>query len=247
LKKSLEERFKAPELLKWQEAATVWTRAQALDEGTDSYVSSMLKLAKRVPIASDDSQLLYAVMKGLRPAIRAYVMQQKCKTIDELLIAARIAELSSSPMDAAISALADQVREEQQRNRDELRDIAKQMQSLTVQTIDNNTTGNRSRSPTPGRNFNRRVRFQSPSSGSATSTPTQQRRQLGPRKAKPNRTWNLRQETSQTFQSCGQCGKPRFPNHRCAAINVVCFNCGKRGHLSAVCRTGRRSQMGNRP
>lgn len=246
LKKSLEDRYKPSELLRWQDAACVWTRVQGAEEKCDAYVSVMLKLAKRVPIAADDKQLLYAVMKGLKPSIRAYVMQQSCKTMEELQTAARIAELSSTPTDAAITALADQ----QQRNADEMREIMRKVGSLVVHSVDQGSAAGDRRSPTPPQTSNRRVRFQSPSSRmSPTTTPTPPpRRQQQQRHQQQRRLNNYRWNNQHgNATPCGQCGKPRLSNHRCPAFNLTCFTCGKRGHLSAVCRTGRRSQTGNRP
>jgi len=55
---------------------SVFTRAQRPREKARDYITQMQKLAKRIP-ALDEGLLLWVIMKGLRPQIKASVIQQK--------------------------------------------------------------------------------------------------------------------------------------------------------------------------
>ena len=58
------------------EEESVFTRAQRPREIARDYIAQMQKLAMRIP-ALDDGVLLWVIMKGLRPHIKASVIQQK--------------------------------------------------------------------------------------------------------------------------------------------------------------------------
>jgi len=81
----------------------------------EEYCSLMGKLAR--DIEADDKLIQYAILNGLKAPIAAYVTQQKPDTLDKMLEAARVAELtipSSSPADSnltqQLSAVQDEVK-----------------------------------------------------------------------------------------------------------------------------------------
>ena len=66
-------RFRDSELLRWRKASHLRTRVQGPDESVDTYITCMRKLARDVGMEGE--QLRYAVQRGLRPQLLAYVIQ----------------------------------------------------------------------------------------------------------------------------------------------------------------------------
>ena len=79
------------------EEESVFTRAQKPREKARDYIALMQKLAKRIP-ALDDGLLLWVIMKGLCPHIKASVVQQKAdvKSVADILELAKSAEALTS-------------------------------------------------------------------------------------------------------------------------------------------------------
>lgn len=50
-------------------------------------------------IGADENILKYSLINGFRPRISRFVQQQRCESIDEIVEAARIAELTTSDTD----------------------------------------------------------------------------------------------------------------------------------------------------
>lgn len=88
------ERFATSELQRWKQASTIFVRQQGPTELVDTYITDMLNLAKRVPI-TDKTVIRYALIKGLKPTIRQYVLQSAPTTLEDTLKAARIAEAAT--------------------------------------------------------------------------------------------------------------------------------------------------------
>jgi len=73
------------------QAESVFTRVQRPNERVRDYVSAVQKLARRLP-ALDEGILKCIILRGLRPNIKAFVLQQRADTIAEILEATRVAE-----------------------------------------------------------------------------------------------------------------------------------------------------------
>lgn len=101
----------------------------------------MRNLARLVPI-TDEEQIKFAVLKGMRKDIKLYVLQANPKTLDDVIKAARIAEIAftSTTTDNQVADLTKQV--------SQLVDALKKSSVNAVQT------SSRSRTPSP-----RRVHF----------------------------------------------------------------------------------------
>ena len=70
----------------------------------------MQKLGKIVGMTGD--MLNYAILNGLKPHIASYVTQKATTTIDDLLSAARVAELTITPTrDTSLHAKVDRLME----------------------------------------------------------------------------------------------------------------------------------------
>jgi len=89
------QRYQTPETLMMQSVQELHSRQQQQEESVDDYCTQMLKLAKIVQVKDD--LLLYTLLNGLRPEIATYVTQRGPKSVNELLTAARTAEITITP------------------------------------------------------------------------------------------------------------------------------------------------------
>jgi len=230
------------------EQESVFTRAQRPKEKARDYIAQMQKLAKRIPNLAGDL-LLWVILRGLRPQIKASVIQQKgdIKTVADILELAKLAESAGLGIeddtsgDPRMNHLMDEVRA----GRDEVHQLSARVAGMSV-------SSSQPRSPTPERR-QARVSFQVPNEdaraqryggpqhfyGGGRGVPVQSR----PYGAGPSRRFFGPGSGTQSRSPCDRCG--RFHgNNRCPATNVSCFNCGKIGHLRARCRSARRGSMG---
>ena len=90
------------DMMRWQNADKLWSRSQRDDETVDQYVTAVTKLAKAVPV-NDEALIRYSIIRGLKPNIRLHVTQQEINTTDQLLRAARIAEMAQ-PLQTSASS-----------------------------------------------------------------------------------------------------------------------------------------------
>jgi len=107
-KAEFNKRYKTPEIIKYRSAKEIFSRRQREDECADDYISYMRKLATNVGI-TDNKVIQYAVLNGLGPHIAAYVTQQKPETLEAVLEAARIAEVTMPAGPSVGPALSDQL------------------------------------------------------------------------------------------------------------------------------------------
>jgi uncharacterized protein (DUF2267 family) len=138
---AFKERFAQNELHRWQNASSMWTRQQGEDESVDEFITAIRNLARLIPI-SDEEQVKFAIIKGLKRDIKQHVLQADPKTLEDITKAARIAEVAytSTRADNKVADLTKQVTE--------------LVQHLKKSTISSIQTAHRSRSPSP-----RRVHF----------------------------------------------------------------------------------------
>ena len=112
--KSFWDKFEPTPVSRWRRASDMWNRDQRQDESVDACHYDMLRRATEVN--APDEMTRYAIMKGLRPAYRAYVMQQNPKTTEELLEAALVAEATVTDSSSATSsAILDAINRLEQR------------------------------------------------------------------------------------------------------------------------------------
>jgi len=84
----------------WRRASELFSRDQRPTETVEEFYSDMMRRAKEVNAA--DEMTRYAIMRGLRPQLRTYVMQQNPSSAAELLDAAKVAE--STVADSTMTA-----------------------------------------------------------------------------------------------------------------------------------------------
>jgi len=179
-------------------------------------------------------------MKGLRPHIKASVIQQKAdiKSVADILELAKLAEAVAGGTDE------DTVDASKMRQlMDKVRAGREEVQQLTARVARMSVSSAQSRSPTPERRQPRES-FKLQNAGG----PTQQYDRLQPyfrggrgryNNAGPGRQFNRSGPGAQMSSPYDRCGRLRAVS-RCPAINLSCFNCGRMGHLRAKCRTARR-------
>jgi hypothetical protein len=216
---------------------SVFARCQKQGETARDYVAQMQKLARRLPNVTGDT-LRYVIVRGLLPHVKRYVVQQDAQTIEDVLKAARIAELSTSAADTDLGELVAEVRA----SRAEVRQLSSRVNGMTVNSVEPPPN----RSPTPqSPSASRRVTFgrgayrppHRPQSPSPRGQWNQQTR--GPAQQRNQTSWN-RNLTSGNTRMCGRCGKHPF-NTTCRFLTATCYKCQGRGHISAMCRSGRRN------
>jgi len=232
-------RFGRSEATKWRDARDIWSSPQGLDEQASDFIARIIRLSKRVPDI-DESTLRYAILNGLRPAVRTHVLQADVKSLDELINAARVADAAVSTSDPALSSLLDEVRAsnaQHAKHNAAFQELSSRLDKLQITSVQSNSNYSR-----------RQVRFDDqPLLRSRSPSPRRYQRPLQPRSSnytQGQRMWtgNERMNTSNNFsprQQCYRCGKEHFGP--CAAQHAACLLCGKTGHFRAVCRSGRRT------
>jgi len=228
---------------------SVFSRTQKATEKVRDYVAQMQKLAKRVP-GLDDDLLIWAIIKGLRPFIKASVIQHKAEvtTLADLLQHAKLAESAGAGTaddhldDAQIRQLRDEIRA----GREEVQQLNARMTRMTLSAV-------QQRSPTPTRRPQRvsfrqdgdreEQRVGGPSREAASFTRGNRRGQYRPYGNNNRNIQSSGYGPGTMPQECSRCGRQHTDSRPCPAIGLSCFNCGRVGHLRARCFMGRRASM----
>ena len=233
-------RFGRCEATKWRDAREIWGSPQGLDEQASDFIARIIRISKRVPDI-DESTLRYAILNGLRPAVRTHVLQADVKTLDELINAARVADAAVSTSDPAMSALLEEVRTsnaQHAKHNAAFQELSSRLDKLQVTSV--HTDSNYTR---------RQVHFDDQPPRSRSPSPRRYPRQFQQQQRSNNysqgqRTWagNEGMNTRNNFaprQPCYRCGRQHFGS--CPAQHAACLLCGKTGHFRVVCRSGRRT------
>jgi len=151
-----------------------------------------------------------------RATDKAFVLQHAgdIHTVGDISTLAKVAEaagIETTGANGDMAALMEEIRQ----SRAEVRMLTNRLDRMSLNTVG-------SRSPTPER---RRVRFQ-------TST------YAGGRGALRQGTSRRMPATTTNRGSCERCGRGHYGFR--PATNMNCYNCSRRGHLSARCRMGHR-------
>ena len=223
---------------------TLFTRVQRTGEKVRDYIAQMQKLASKMPKLENDL-LLWTILRGLRPQIKAVVIQQQkdIKTVADLLEMAKLAESAGlggedgSVNDTRMTKLMDEVRA----GREEVQQLSARVSRMSVAAA-------QPRSPTPERR-QYRVSFQEPTSSTLRNAGSPTYNRAGRMFRGQSRPFNSgvgrqvsRLTAGMRSVPCDRCGRFHAYN-RCPAMNVSCFNCGRVGHLRAKCRGARRGVM----
>jgi hypothetical protein len=246
-------RFAQTDLKQWQNAAYCWSRKQTVGESTDDYVTNIQRMAALAGLSEGDQGpkiVFMAVVQGLRPDIRAHVLQSGADTLDKLLKAAGIAEVtepeSTTTTEETLRKLVQDVGQ-----------LSRRMEGLSVSAVTDRaayTTPQGKLGQQPGvptghggvfggfggsggfegyRGGQGRGGFQSAYRGG---------RGHGGRPAGWSGTQQYPREERPGWQnSCRRCGKRHDKSAYCFAASLNCRGCGIRGHIQRVCMRGQRS------
>ena len=167
----------------------VFNRAQRHGERTRDYIGEMQRLQKRLTGVSDET-LRHVILRGLLPHIKRHVLQQQCNTLDDILKAARVAELTADDEDS--TGLAAEVRR-----------LSSKIDAMSV----NNVATPPRRSPTPERRSPSTMRTASRQvSFNQSSSSAPRRREWARSWGPPAATSSPQTTTTQTRQSvCFRC------------------------------------------
>ena len=253
LKAAFAEKFIQPAILKWQSANDTLTKQQMQSETVDDYANRIKNLGK--PTEFNDSTLMFALLNGLKPAIKGQVLARNPQSFAEAVDYAKLAELS---VFVSASSTENMITEQLAQMRCDIQQLAGTAKDSSISTL---ATGGMNCSPSPSP---RRVHFNEPE---ATRPARQQYapRPLRPAAASSNRVFtpfrsdqreivngrfngqNNRQrpmrQTSSINPVCPKCGNNQHENAmRCPAIGKQCWTCSRFGHLRNVCRAGGRNR-----
>ena len=224
LRSAFDKRYLSTDAVKHRSARDLFSRKQAESETVDDFVASVRRLALLIGV--NDDVIRWVLLCGLKPHLSAIVAQQKATTIDEILDAARLAELTTTQPSSSDTIIMDQ--------------LAKLQLEVRRLGQDRVAAVGPSRSPTPER---RRVAFEhdydrrSPTSNVRSSLSSVNQ---GQRRATPSYNWP--QKSGQQFAdqpACFRCAKPNCSGQRgmCVAFGKLCFACGKPNHVSRACKS----------
>lgn len=230
LRAAFDKRYLSTDAVKHRSARDLFTKKQGESETVDDFVASVRRQAQLIGV--NDDVVKWVLLCGLKPQISTVVTQQKAGTVDEILDAARLAELTTAPPSTMDNTLIlDQIAQLQS----EVRRLGRDRDVTTVGP---------SRSPTPER---RRVSFNSeysqrlPPDMRQFSRSTPMSGKQGQLRAPSSNNWppkggNL-QYTEQA--ACYRCAKYNCTGQRgvCAGYGKHCFSCGKFNHVSRACRS----------
>ena len=228
---------------------SLFSRVQRPQEKARDYIAHMQKLARRLP-GMNEGMLRCIVVRGLRPQLKAFVLQQQPTSMGEILEAAKFAETTGIAGAGAGGGDWSELMDEVRASRSEVQQLATRVNRLTTNVV-------QSRSPTPDRRAAsrtppRQVTFaRSPDRREPRPQETAEwtRRDQGRsfRRGQGRPAYQQRQQYgrptfSQTPASdltpCGRCGRQH--DGICPAAQRVCYNCGRRGHIRVACRSARR-------
>jgi len=91
---ALKKRYGLSEAEQWKAEKDLWGRMQGSSESVDEYVTTMQLMANKVSMPAET--LKKAIIQGLKPELRLFVLNAKAKDIQELLVVARTCEAARS-------------------------------------------------------------------------------------------------------------------------------------------------------
>ena len=261
LAEAFSQRFGLSEAQKWRAESDLWRRQQGPTETVDQYVTDLRLKANRVAMAEE--QLIKIILQGIRPELRLFVLNAKCKTITHLLEvartceAARAADTNTNTKDTNIEALTSMVGTLMDRVSELTRQSTFTQAALGNQQqprVTHRNGGQGAQRGQPTGQYHRQTIRSTSGQDQRPRYPEQQPHQSAPwRTQRPSQpTWRQQSTRQQTPSStnhpagnidCDYCGRRHeFGKQYCPAANLTCFNCGRLGHVQRVCHQSHRGQ-----
>ena len=260
-------RYRPPEVAKYKSARDIFSRTQDEAESVDSFIDKMMKSAKVVRLTGETLQ--FAILHGLKPPIANFVIQKQPTNLPELISAARLAELTipaTKDTDASLHAKLDKLLQGWEQSKISATSVQERIPPRTqraeprgdveAQSFRNRNFGRGQRGalgpsyPRFGGTPNYRQGYGGPPNGEYQS---QYQSRPRPRSAAPGGYQGLWREPPQSSTypmasgqqtRCAKCGRaPHSRPNYCPAINMTCYSCGCRRHISRMCRM----MMGSQP
>jgi len=218
----------------------LWKLTQNSDETARNYIDRVISEANKLHVAQDI--VLIAVIQGLKPATRQFVLRSNPTSIRLVIESANLAESTATPMEDSQTVQLSQSlqRIEQQLSQMSINSIA----SSTVRPVaqEQSTTVARNFPSRRGRGRGRGNAFTNPSGHvggpSNQATPFVQ----GSHTSQPVYMGNQSEQTTTFFNGnlqnqCYRCGDLQHFARDCYFINHTCFHCGKVGHIRQACKS----------
>ena len=211
-------RFTPSDFTRWVKVSDMFSRTQQPTETVDEFIVQLQKMAKTVEL-TDETLIRYAVLKGLKPKIRSYVLQNNAKTMNEVITCARIAEQTLTND----SSLLAEIRTDRHvaELEDELHKLAASVKKMSVSSVQQSSSN---------REAQRRSRPNMPprSIGNHQNGQRVFNRPRGPLRTAA--------QAQPPIATCFRCGNQHANFYDCPARSLKCYNCQKIGHFSRVCR-----------
>jgi hypothetical protein len=238
-------RYQNPDKERYKSAKDLFTLKQKPDQATEDYVAHMKKLVGNLGVKENDQDkvIFYAMLNGVKRSVAGCALQQKATTLQDIITAARLVELTeptSMATDRDDSILCRQLAEVQS----EVRRLATKLDRGAATAI---TSG---RSPTPERRVtwnDRQTAAPTPTTGTSSTMTGPRRGSWNPRFGQGGRGGQQGQQPQQSGQqNCTRCGnKGHFHPNYCPAIGRECNFCHKPNHFSKMCRGAARARAQN--
>ena len=232
VKKLFLERYRLADSLKIAQRAEVFNMRQEVQESVKDYIGRIRHKANQVGLKEE--MVFTAILRGLKPSIRALVTMQEPKDSDAIekmasLIEASQADSDTQPIMAVVQELRGMI------------DGLMVNGAAAVASVQNE----RSR-PSDRQSADRRVRFSdSRERSSSRERPPTPTRYYGRQQQRDYRDDGRQQQRHQGHQqrtqwqrSCDRCGG-RHDDKHCKARGKLCFSCGKIGHFRSQCRSAK--------
>ena len=223
------DRFGPESLLEWAQVTDIFSKKQTKTQRVQDYITYMQREATKVKLP--DKQTVQAIISGLLPPIRQYVVQNDPQTMEDLLKHAKIGEASQGLQEketetqstAVLTAIADL--------QAQMKDISLQQKAATSAVAALMPREQQSRSRSPFRSNERRVRFDDRDQPQYRSASRDRFRKTAPTYNKPTG----RQIYNHYGFNCTSCGSNRHTKQRCFYRNYTCNFCQKVGHIHRAC------------
>ncbi len=243
LLEEFKKRFGPESLLEWAQVTDIFSKKQAKSEKVQDYITTIQCHASIANLP--DKQTVQAIISGLLPPIRQYVVQNNPETMADLLKHAKIGEASQGLQDqdadtkstAVLTAIADLQKQ--------VKDLSLKQEVATSAVAAMTQQPSRSRSPYRSGD-SRRVRFEDTSQTRYRSTSRDRYRSTSRdpyRNQAPTYGKTPGRQIYNNGFNCTACGSNRHSKQRCYYRNQTCNYCHKVGHIYRACFQAKKANM----